>query len=135
MDSDPGYRTPLRRAKGLGSAKHGVEVWITERVTSLALIPLTLWGVYSVLVIARGGYSGATDWLQNPFNVTAMVLLLGVAFHHTEIGMRVIIEDYIAKPSTKFVLLMLNKAVAWSFGGLAIFSVLKVAFAGLGTSI
>lgn len=130
MDSDPGYRTPLRRARGLGSAKHGVEVWIAERVTSLALIPLTLWGVYSVLVVARGGYEGAVDWLQNPFNAVVIALLLLVAFHHAEIGMRVVIEDYIAKPSTKIALLMLNKAVAWSFGALAVFSVLKVAFSG-----
>ena len=133
MDSDPGYRTPLRRAKGLGSAKHGVEVWITERVTSLALIPLTLWGVYSTLVIARSGYDGAVDWLGDPINGVLLALLLGVSFHHMEMGMRVIIEDYLAKPSTKLACLMLNKGVCWLFGAAAVFAVLKVAFAGPGT--
>lgn len=128
-DSDPGFRTPLRRARGLGSAKHGVEVWIAERVSSLALIPLTLYGIYAVLVVAQGGYDGAVNFLQNPFNAVVIALLLGVSFHHMEMGMRVIIEDYLAKPSTKLVCLMLNKAVCWSFGAVAVFSILKVAFA------
>ena len=132
MDSDPGYRTPLRRARGLGSAKHGVEAWIAERISSLALIPLTLYGIYAVLVIARGGYEGSVDFLANPFNAVVIALLLGVSFHHMEIGMRVIIEDYLAKPSTKLACLMLNKAICWSFGAVAVFSVLKVAFNGFG---
>ena len=128
-DSDPGYRTPLRRARGLGSAKHGVEAWIAERVGSLALIPLTLYGVWAVLEVARGGYDGAVAFLQNPINAVLIALLLGVSFHHMELGMRVIIEDYLAKPSTKLSCLMLNKAVCWTFGAVAVFSVLKVAFA------
>jgi succinate dehydrogenase / fumarate reductase membrane anchor subunit len=133
MDSmDPGYRTPLRRARGLGAAKHGVEVWIAERVTSIALVPLVLWGVYSVVTIAGAGYDGAVDWLQNPINAVLLALLLGISFHHTEMGMRVIIEDYIHKTTTKFILLLLNSAVAWLFGALAIFAVLKVAVGGLG---
>ncbi len=128
MDSDPGYRTPLRRARGLGSAKHGVEVWIAERVSSLALVPLTLYGVWAAMEIARGGYAGAVAFLQNPFNAVVIALLLGVSFHHMEMGMRVIVEDYLAKPSTRIICLMLNKAVCWSFGAVAVFSVLKVAF-------
>ncbi len=135
MDSDPGYRTPRRRAQGLGAAGHGVEGRIAERISSLALIPLTLYGVYAVLVVARGGYEGALAFLANPFNAVVIALLLGVSFQHMELGMRVIIEDYLAKPSTKLACLMLNKAVCWAFGAIAVFSVLKVAFTGLETPI
>ena len=125
-----GYRTPLARAKGLGSAKTGVGTWIAERVSSVALIPLTLWGVYSALVIARSGYEGGVAWLQNPLNAVLLSLLLGVSFHHMHLGMRVIIEDYIHKPSSKVLLLLLNSAVCGLGGALAVFSVLRVALRG-----
>jgi succinate dehydrogenase / fumarate reductase membrane anchor subunit len=125
-----GFRTPRSRAKGLGSAKHGVGVWIAERITSFALIPLVLWGVYSALEIAKGGYDGAVDWVGQPLNAVLMALLLGVSFHHMQMGMRVIVEDYIHKPSTKIVLLLLNGGICWLGGALAVFAVLRVAFRG-----
>lgn len=127
-----GYRTPLSRAKGLGSAKSGVSTWIAERATSVALIPLTLWSVYSALVIARSGYAGAVVWIQNPLNAVLLALLLGVSFHHMHMGMRVIIEDYIHKHSSKILLLLLNAAVCGVGGALAVFSVLRVALRGSG---
>lgn len=125
-----GYRTPLSRARGLGSAKHGVSHWIAERITSVALIPLTLWAVYGALVIAKSGYGGAVDWVNNPLNAVLLALTIGVSFHHMQMGMRVIVEDYIHKPSTKVVLLLLNGAVCWLGGALAVFAVLKVALSG-----
>lgn len=127
-----GYRTPLSRARGLGSAKHGVGHWLAERVSSVALIPLTLWGVYSALVIARSGYDGAVAWLGSPLNAVLLSLLLAIAFHHMHMGMRVIVEDYIHKPSSKFLLLLANAAVCGLGGALAVFAVLKVALTGAG---
>ena len=58
------YRSTLSRARGLGSAKHGVGHWISERVTSVALAPLVIWAVYSGLVLAAAGYADAVAWVR-----------------------------------------------------------------------
>ena len=125
-----GYRTSLSRARGLGSAKHGVAHWIAERVTAVALVPLVLWGAWSAILLARTGYDGAVSWLTNPLNAVLMALLLAVGFWHMQAGLRVVIEDYIDKTATKSALLILNLFVCALVGALAIFCVLKVAFTG-----
>jgi succinate dehydrogenase membrane anchor subunit len=124
------YRTPLSRARGLGSAKHGVGHWISERVGAVALIPLVIWGVYSVIRLAGLDYYGAVDWISRPVNATLMVLTIAVGFMHMQSGLRVVVEDYIHKTLTKAALLLLNVFVAGLAGALAIFSILKVALGG-----
>jgi succinate dehydrogenase / fumarate reductase membrane anchor subunit len=125
-----GYRTPLSRARGLGSAKHGAGHWISERVSSVALIPLTLWAVYGILRLAAGDYGFAVHWVSDPLNATLSVLTLVVGFFHMHSGMRVVVEDYIEKTLTKSALLILNLFVCGLAGALAIFSILKVALSG-----
>ncbi|HUZ14437.1 MAG TPA: succinate dehydrogenase, hydrophobic membrane anchor protein [Caulobacteraceae bacterium] len=122
-------RTPLARARGLGSAKHGVGHFVVQRLTALALAGLVLWGVASVLGLARGGYDVAVMWLHAPVNIVLAVLLVVAAFWHMQIGMRVIIEDYFARTSTKSALLVLNVFVCWLGAALSVVSLLKVAFA------
>jgi succinate dehydrogenase / fumarate reductase membrane anchor subunit len=124
------YRTPLSRARGLGAAKHGVGSWIAERVSAVALVPLTLWGVFAVLRLAAGDYAFAVHWIAEPLNAVLMVLLLGIGFSHMQGGLKVVIEDYIHVTLTKTALLLLNLFVCGLAGALAIFSVLKVAFGG-----
>lgn len=124
------YRTSLKEARGLGSAKQGVGTWIVERVTSLALVPLVVWAVWSGLVLAGTGYDGAVGWLSSPFNVVPLVLLLLVGFWHMQIGLRAVIEDYIHKPSSKATLLVLNLFVCALAAVVSIFCVLKVAITG-----
>ena len=124
------YRTPLSRAQGLGSAKHGAGHWISERVSSIALVPLTLWGAYSVIRLAGGDYGLAVRWIGDPLNATLMVLTLAISFWHMHSGMRVVVEDYIHKTATKSALLILNLFVCGLAGALAIFSILKVALGG-----
>jgi len=126
------YRTPLSRARGLGAAKHGVTHWISERVGAIALVPLTLWGVFAVLRLAAGDYQFAIHWIAQPLNAVLMVLLLGISFWHMASGMRVIVEDYIHVTLNKSALLILNLFVCGLAGALAIFSILKVALAGGG---
>jgi succinate dehydrogenase / fumarate reductase membrane anchor subunit len=121
------YRTSLGRAKGLGAAKHGVSHWIAERVSSVALVPLSLWAVFSVLNLARTGYDGAVLWLHSPINAVLAGLLMLITFQHMHAGLRVVVEDYIHKPGTKAMLLVLNLFVCVLFGALALFSILKVA--------
>jgi succinate dehydrogenase / fumarate reductase, membrane anchor subunit len=126
-----GYRTPLSRARGLGSAKHGVGHWISERVAAIALIPLVVWVVYSAIRLATLDYYQAVEWLASPLNATLMVLTLALSFAHMSSGMRVIIEDYVYGHLTKAAALLLNVFVCGLAGALAIFSVLKVALGGL----
>jgi succinate dehydrogenase / fumarate reductase membrane anchor subunit len=123
------FRTPRRTAAGLGSAKHGVGHWIAERVTSVALVPLTLWVVFAVLKVAPLGYEQAVMWLQHPVNLTLAVLFAGTAAYHMGIGLQVVIEDYIHKKSTLIALLVLNFFVWFGVAAWAIVSLVKVAVA------
>ena len=125
-----GYRTPLARARGLGAAGHGVGHWISERLSSMALIPLVLWVIYAGLLLAGAGYDGALAWVRHPLNAVLLSLLLAISFQHMHAGMRVVVEDYIERTTTKAALLVLNLFVCVLFGALAVFSVLKIALSG-----
>jgi len=124
------YRTALGRARGLGSAKHGVGHFIGQRVSAVALIVLALWGVWSALSIAASGYDGARQWLGEPVNAALLVLLALAGFYHVRIGTGVIIEDYIHRPATKATLLIANTFVCLAGAALTAICLLKVAFAG-----
>lgn len=124
------YRTPLGRARGLGAAHHGASHWLAERVSAIALVPLVLWAIFGVLRLASMDYQGAVLWVSSPLNAVLLVLLTATAYWHMHAGMRVIVEDYIAKTFTKAALLLLNLFVSVLVGGLAIFSILKVALGG-----
>jgi succinate dehydrogenase / fumarate reductase membrane anchor subunit len=124
------YRTPLSRARGLGSAKHGVGHWISERVGAVALVPLVLWGVFGVLRLAAGNYDFAVAWIARPLNAVLMVLLIAISFWHMHSGLRVVVEDYIHTTLSKAAILLLNLFVCALGGALAVFSILKVALGG-----
>jgi succinate dehydrogenase / fumarate reductase membrane anchor subunit len=124
------YRTPLSRARGLGAAKQGVGHWVAERVTSIALVPLTLWGIFAVLRLAAGDYGFALGWIADPLNAVLALLLVAVSFWHMHAGLRVVIEDYVHVPLNKTVLLVANLFVCALVGALALFSILKVALGG-----
>lgn len=125
------YRTALARARGLGAAQHGVGAFIAQRVSAMALVLLTLWGVWSALILARGDYGGALYWLQSPLNAVLLALLIGVAVFHMQIGMREIIADYFARPLTRSAFMVVNVFVCWLAGATGVICVLKVAvFAG-----
>ena len=122
------YRSFLGRARGLGSAQHGVGQFITERVTAIALVPLVLWGIWSAILVARGGYAEAIGWITSPLNAVLLIITLVVGFWHMQVGMRVVIEDYVEKALGRAALLVVNLFVCVLFCALAVFSVLKLAF-------
>jgi succinate dehydrogenase / fumarate reductase membrane anchor subunit len=124
------YRTDLARARGLGAAKHGAGHWLSERITSILLVPLSVWAVFAGFRLASVDYATAVDWLQKPFNAVMLILLVAVSFLHMHAGMRVIVEDYIEKTLTKSALLVINLIVCLLFGALAVLSILKVALGG-----
>lgn len=88
-------RSPVGRALGLGSAKDGVEHWWLQRVTAIALAPLTLWFAASVIVHSGDDYVTFIAWLRTPIVTILMVLLLIALFYHTALGLQVVIEDYV----------------------------------------
>lgn len=127
---DDSYKTDLKRARGYGSAHHGSGVWLAERMTSVALIPLGLWAIYAALHLATAGYEGAVDFLDSPVNVTLALLTLAITFHHMHMGMRVIIEDYIEHKPSRLFWIGLSAAASLLGAAVAIISILKVAFTG-----
>jgi len=124
------FRTALGRARGLGSAKHGVGHFIAQRVSAIALIGLLVWAVNSALSLAHADYETAVLWMREPWNAILAALLIGTGAFHMKIGMQVIVEDYFQRPITKMALLILNTFAAWLIGAAGIFSILKVAFGG-----
>ena len=124
------YRTSLGRARGLGSAKHGVGHWIVQRVSAVALAPLGLWALYSGLSLSRLGFDGAQAWMHSPLNAILSILLTAAAVAHMRIGMTEVVEDYIHRPSTKRALLILNLFVCVLAAVTAVFCILKIALIG-----
>lgn len=88
-------RAPLARAIGLGSAKAGVGAWWAERVSAVALVPLTLWFTASIIAHTGSDYATLVVWLKTPLTAILMILLLIAVFYHTALGLQVVIEDYI----------------------------------------
>lgn len=122
-------RTPLSRAIGLGSAKSGVGHWWAERLSAVALVPLSLWFVASLIAHSRSGYGELITWLKSPATVILMVLLLIASFHHTAAGLQVIVEDYVHS-SWRFAVIALLQFLCTAFAVVGILSVLKIVFAG-----
>lgn len=124
------YRTPLGRARGLGAAKHGVGHFIVLRVSSIALVPLGLWALYSSLSLSRSGFDGAQAWMHAPLNAILAILLAVCSAAHMRLGMEEVIIDYIHKTSTKTTLLILNYFVCVLAAVAAVFCILKIALIG-----
>ena len=87
--------TPLAKARGLGSAKSGTHHWIAQRLTAIALIPLSIWFVFSLVCMTELNYQTAIEWIQSPLSAVFLLLFIIAMFHHAQLGVQVVIEDYI----------------------------------------
>lgn len=123
-------RTDLGKVRGLGSAKEGVEHWWAQRLTALALVPLTLWFVASVVGLAGSDIGPVRAWIGHPMSAILLVLLIAATFHHMQLGLRVVIEDYVHTEWLKITGIVLVKFAAIALAVAAAFAVLKIAFAG-----
>lgn len=123
-------RTPLGKVRGLGSAKEGTQHFWLQRVTAVALIPLVVWLVASLVCLTGAGRDAVLDWLEQPFPAILMLLLVVTGFYHLRLGVQVIIEDYVHGEGAKLTALLLNTFVCVVAGAVAAFAVLKIAFGG-----
>ena len=121
-------RSPLGRVSGLGSAKDGTGHWWSQRVTAIALVPLTLWFLFSLLTLPGLDYITVKTWLSFPMSAFLMSLLTAVLAYHSYLGTTVVIEDYVYAQGTKLFSLLLLRFLYVLVGGASIFAVLRVAF-------
>jgi succinate dehydrogenase / fumarate reductase, membrane anchor subunit len=121
-------RSPLGRVLGMGSAKDGTGHWWAQRVTAVALIPLTLWFFYSLLALRALDYGTVKAWLALPISSFLAVLAVAVLTYHSYLGTTVVVEDYVPSPGLKVGSLMLLRFLYVLFGGASIFAILRIAF-------
>ena len=122
--TDKGMRTDLGRVRGLGTAKEGVHHWWMQRLTAIALIPLTLWFIISIATLNNASYTETVNWLSIPL---VSILLVSATLYHALLGVQVVVEDYIHQEGFKFLLLIGLKFIFLVLGVVAIFSLLKIA--------
>ena len=122
-------RSPLARAIGLGSAREGVGLWWAERVSAVALIPLMLWFTASIIAHTGSDYTTFVAWLRAPLVATLMILLLIALFHHTALGLQVVIEDYIHS-GAKFAAVIAVRLGCFALAIAGFVATLRIAFSG-----
>jgi succinate dehydrogenase / fumarate reductase membrane anchor subunit len=121
-------RSPLGRVLGMGSAKDGTGHWWAQRVTSVALIPLTLWFLFSLLALPALDYETVKAWLAGPVSAFLCVLTVAVMTYHSYLGTTVVTEDYVHGAGPKVFTLLLLRFLYVLLGGASMFAILRVAF-------
>ena len=121
-------RSYLSRARGLGAAGSGIHHWWAERVTAIALVPLTLWFVYAVLHLLGAQQFQVHRFVANPVNTVLLLAMTAMTFHHMQLGLQVVMEDYIDSQKWQAIGILLNKALALVLGLLCAVSILRMAF-------
>lgn len=128
MNSD--LRTPLSRARGLGSAKEGVHHFWAQRITAVALIPLVVWFAISLIMMSGADYAVVRAWIGSPAVMVLLVLTIVIGLHHGQLGLQVVIEDYVHNDGVKLALIFLVRFIAVFFGLAAIVAILRIGFGG-----
>jgi succinate dehydrogenase / fumarate reductase membrane anchor subunit len=123
-------RTPLGLVRGLGTARAGTAHWWAERLTALALVPLTLWFVYSALHLSGLPRAAVAHWAGNPINAALLVALVIATFRHLQLGVQVVMEDYIHDEAIRTVAILALRAVAWVAALTGVIAALKLAISG-----
>jgi succinate dehydrogenase / fumarate reductase, membrane anchor subunit len=119
-------RTPLSRARGLGSAKSGVGHFIQQRASAMFLAVLLPWFAISVILGTDGDYASVQSWLSSPFNAAGTLLLVLTGVFHMRLGLQTVIEDYIHKPVTRTLCMLANTAIPAILAVVAALSVAKI---------
>ncbi len=116
-----------KKVKSFADATH--HFW-RQRLTALALIPLTLWFCFNIALLPSTNYAAIIEWLQSPFNALMMILVVFLSFWHLHLGLQVIIEDYMAHSSYRLVAILSIKLISYFMMLLSVYLILKIALAG-----
>ena len=125
-------RSPLGRAFGAGSAKQGVHHWWVQRLSALALVPLALWFVLSLLTLPSHDYSAVSAWMGQSWTAVLLMLFVLTAAWHSHLGVRVVVEDYVHGSGMKSLTLALVTFFHVLVAAAGVFAILKVALGGAG---
>jgi succinate dehydrogenase / fumarate reductase, membrane anchor subunit len=123
-------RSPLGRVLGHGPAKEGVHHWWVQRLTSLALIPLSVWFVVSLFSLPAYDHATVHAWVSQSWTALPLILFIALTAWHSKLGVQVVVEDYV-HGGTKTLSLIISTFAHTLVAAAAIFAVLKVAFANL----
>ncbi len=118
----------LGKVRGLGSTNDGVNAWWMQRLSGIALLPLIVWFVFSILELPSSNYSGFTSWVSSGVNPVLLSLLIFFMFHHGLLGIQVIFEDYIQSDKLRLSLLVLSKLIVIMFGSYSFFAIISLTF-------
>ena len=123
-------RTPLGRVLGLGSAKDGTSHWWTQRLTAVALVPLGLWFMVSLVSLAGADHAALGEWIRDPLNTSLATLLVIAAAYHSELGLQVIVEDYVHAHAVRVPVLIVMKFAHVLLAVAGVFAILRMSFGG-----
>jgi succinate dehydrogenase / fumarate reductase membrane anchor subunit len=121
-------RSPLGRVRGAGAAHDGVRHWWLQRLTSIALVPLTVWFVISLLALPSLGYGTLVAWMSQSWTALLLILLVLTAAWHSQLGVRVVVEDYVHGAGARTLTLVMIAFAHVLLAAAGVFAVLKVAF-------
>ncbi|MCY4184875.1 MAG: succinate dehydrogenase, hydrophobic membrane anchor protein [Rhodobacteraceae bacterium] len=126
------FQTNFSKVDGLGSSKEGTHHWWMQRLSAVALVPLSLLFVYTFLPTLGSGYQGFVETYSNLGNAIAAILFLIVAFFHLRLGLQVVIEDYVHSKTWKIVFLISNTLFCWGLMAVGVISIARIAFGFVG---
>lgn len=124
------FRTPLARARGLGSAKEGVAHWKLQRITSVSELILEIWFVVQLVRMFGSSYDEWVAWFTSPINASLMAVWMVSVFYHTKLGLQVVVEDYVHGRAMKIALLLALNLVAFGLAGASLVSIITISLRG-----
>lgn len=130
MKMHSGMRTPLARARALGSTNTGAHHWMVQRLTSIALVPLSIWFVFSVVSLLGVDHATFQLWLGNHFNTVMMSLFVITLFHHAQQGVCEVIHEYVHVKANQLTAVIIVKFLAFFLAVSCLTSIIRVASGG-----
>jgi succinate dehydrogenase / fumarate reductase membrane anchor subunit len=119
--------TPIHRVEGLGAAHSGTQHFWRERITAVALVPLSIWFGFSAISLIGAQEFQVLTYFQHPWNAGLMGLFVVIALMHQMIGIQSVVDDYVQQPALKVLCLLLNRAFAWIVGLVCVIALLRIA--------
>lgn len=123
-------RSPLARVRGLGSARAGTEEFIIQRLTAIALIPLLLWFVVSIIHLVRADHATVIQWIRTPWVTVSLILLILVLFQHAHAGLREVLQDYVHQEIIKTISMVAMKFFVITITVSSVLAILHIALGG-----